>query len=103
MDALGDIQTWRDADEQKVEAVRRVLTTAGDLPEDGTSRIYATHVVSGAVMEALANGADIPLIFDRMVNLLAKLHGQNRSGGHCWSGLQAISDVMSRICRTSEL
>jgi hypothetical protein len=77
MHALGDIQTWRDADEQKVEAVRRVLTTAGDLADDGPSRIYAAHVVAGAVMEALANGADIPVIFDRMINLLAKMHAQN--------------------------
>src|SRR5262249_55335013 len=81
MHALGDIQTWRDVDEQKVDAVRRVLTTAGDLPDDGPSRIYAAHVVAGAVMEALANGADIPVIFDRRVKALAKRQAQTPVGG----------------------
>uniref|UniRef100_UPI00397A9577 hypothetical protein n=1 Tax=Salmonella sp. SAL4432 TaxID=3159887 RepID=UPI00397A9577 len=71
------IQTWRASDEDKVAVVRSALTTAGDLPEEATSRIYAAHLVAGAVMEALANGADIPVIFERMVNILAKLHAQN--------------------------
>jgi len=75
--ALGDIQTWKDTDEQKVSVVRSVLTTTGDLPDQGQSRIFAAHIVAGAVMEALANGADIAVVFDRMVQILSKLHAQN--------------------------
>ena len=37
----------------------------------------ATHVVAAAVMEALANGNEIPVVFDRMVTVLGKLHAQN--------------------------
>ena len=75
--SLGSIQTWRDGDEQKVAIVRRVLTTAGDLPETSTSKIYAAHVVAAAAVEALANGDDIPIIFDRMIAILAKEHARN--------------------------
>jgi hypothetical protein len=75
--SLGSIQTWRDSDEQKVAIVRRVLTTVGNLPEEGTSKIYAAHIVAAAAVEALANGNDIPVIFDRMINILAKEHGRN--------------------------
>src|SRR5262249_33888066 len=69
--ALGEIQTWRDSDEQKVAIARQVLTTATDLPQlDGSARIFATHVVAGAVMEALANANEIPVVFDRMLTVL---------------------------------
>jgi hypothetical protein len=77
--ALGEIQTWRDSDEQKISVVRHVLVTTEDLPEgqQGSSRIFATHVVAAAVMEALTNGNDLPVVFDRMVSILNKMHGQN--------------------------
>lgn len=75
--SLGSIQTWRDSDEIKVDIVRKVLVTAGDVPDQGPSRIYATHVVAAAVIEALANGTDIPTIFDRMISILAKMHDKN--------------------------
>jgi hypothetical protein len=75
--ALADIQTWRNSDEEKVAAVRHVLTTMGDLPDQGASRIYATHIVAAAAMEALANGADIAVVFERMVDILSKLHAKN--------------------------
>jgi len=75
--SLGSIQTWRDIDEEKVAIVRRVLTTAGNLPEEGTSKIYAAHIVAAAAIEALANGNDIPIIFDRMINILAMEHARN--------------------------
>ncbi len=76
--ALGEIQTWQDSDELKVNIVRQLLTTNGNLPEEeGNARIFATHIVAGAVIEALANGRDIPVIFDRMISILAKLHSKN--------------------------
>jgi hypothetical protein len=75
--SLGEIQSWRDSDEEKVAIVRRVLTTNGELPEQGASRIYAAHIVAAAVIEALANSADLPVVFNRMVSILAKLHARN--------------------------
>jgi hypothetical protein len=75
--ALGSIQTWRDSDEDKVGIVRQALTTAGDVPDQGSSGIFATHVVAAAVIEALANGADIPVIFERMISILAGMHAEN--------------------------
>jgi len=76
--ALGEIQTWRDSDEQKISVVRHALVTTEDLPEgQGPSRIFATHVVAAAVMESLANGNDLPVVFDRMVSILNKMHAQN--------------------------
>jgi hypothetical protein len=75
--SLSEIQTWRDRDENIVAVVRQSLTTTGDLPAEGTARIFATHVVAAAVTEALANGADLPVIFDRMVNILSRQHAQN--------------------------
>ncbi|MEA2904341.1 MAG: hypothetical protein QOI12_1728 [Alphaproteobacteria bacterium] len=75
--ALADIQTWRDSDEKKVADVRVALTTAGELPEQGPSRIFATHIVAAAVIEGLANGADLAVVFERMVDILAKLHAKN--------------------------
>ena len=32
--SLGEIQTWRDTDEQEVRVVRQALTTTGELPQD---------------------------------------------------------------------
>lgn len=75
--ALGDIQNWRDGDEDKVAITRAALTTNGDLPPQGLSPIYAAHVVAGAVMETLANGSDLPVVFERMINLLDKQHDEN--------------------------
>jgi hypothetical protein len=76
--SLGDIQTWRDRDEQKIRIVRHALITADGLPEQsGEAEIFATHVVAGAVMEALANGNDLPVVFDRMIAILDKEHERN--------------------------
>lgn len=76
--ALGDIQTWRDSDDAKVAIVRNVLVTAGELPvTEGAARIFATHVVAAAVIEGLANGTDLPLVFKRMISILAKMHDRN--------------------------
>jgi hypothetical protein len=75
--ALSEIQTWRDQDESVVRAVRGALLTAGDIPDLGQTRVFATHIVAAAVIEALANGTDLPLIFDRMVSVLASMKDKN--------------------------
>jgi len=79
--ALGDIQTWRDSDEEIVQNLRRVLTGAEPLPSNIASGIYAAHVVAAAVNAALAQGADIAAIFDRMITVLKMMHDANPSWG----------------------
>lgn len=79
--ALQDIQDWRNLDEEKVAAVRQVLTTAGDLPDDTGGPIYAAHAVAAAVTTGLAAGADLPTLFERMLVVLKRMHDQNPSWG----------------------
>jgi hypothetical protein len=81
--ALGDIQDWRDQDEEVLDFVRPLLTTAGPFPLDHSPRIYAAHVVAAAVMVALSGGESLPLLFDRMVAILDAMHAANPS----WSPL----------------
>jgi hypothetical protein len=74
---LSEIQTWTDKDESIVSAVRKILVTAGDIPDLGQNRVFAAHIVAAAVIEALANGTDLPLIFDRMIAILARMKDKN--------------------------
>ena len=78
--ALGEIQDWRDADEQIVLMLRTALRASAELPPT-RSRIYAAHVVAAAVTEAVADGSEVHAVFDRMIALLDKLHGQNPASG----------------------
>ena len=78
--ALGEIQNWRNADEVKVGIVRRALRSGAPLPAtSGDDKIYAAHIVAGAVIEACATGTGIPLIQSRMIGLLATAHEENPS------------------------
>jgi len=90
--ALGEIQDWRDAEEEIVLMLRAALRASAELPPT-RSQIYAAHVVSAAVTEALADGSEVHVVFDRMVALLDKLHGQNPSTG------PLILPYRGNICR----
>lgn len=79
--SLIDIQDWRNLDEEKVATVREALTTVANLPDDTGSPIYAAHIVAAAVTGALAPGADVPMIFERMLVLLKRMHDQNPAWG----------------------
>jgi hypothetical protein len=79
--ALGDIQNWHNADEKIVQRLRGLLTTVGQMPANIESGIYAAHVVAAAVTAALSHGADITLLFDRMLGFLKKMHDANPSWG----------------------
>ena len=80
--AFGQIQNWRDTDEAIVRRLRVALTTANPLPTDlsGTG-IFAAHLVGAATMAALAQGANIPLLFQRMIDLLKIMNAKNPSFG----------------------
>ena len=76
--ALGEIQNWRDTDEAKVKRVRHALRSGKPLPAtSGAAKIYAAHLVAGAVIEACATGTDIPLLQSRMIDLLNAAHHEN--------------------------
>jgi hypothetical protein len=79
--ALGEIQNWRDADEEIVQRLSESLTTANPVPSDLPSKIYAAHMVAAATMAALAQGANIPALFQRMLDLLKQKHDANPTLG----------------------
>src|SRR5436309_2141113 len=68
--ALGQIQNWRDEDEAIVQRLRTTLTTANPLPSDLTVGVFAAHLVAATTVAALAQGANISLLFQRMFRTL---------------------------------
>ena len=81
MHALGQIQNWRDGDEHIVHELSNSLTTANPVPTDLPNKIYAAHMVAAATMAALASGANIPALFQRMLDLLKQKHDTNPTFG----------------------
>ena len=79
--ALGEIQNWRDEDESIVQRLRRSLTTANPVPTDLPSRVFAAHMVAAATTTALTQGANIPALFQRMLDLLKTKHDANPTFG----------------------
>ena len=78
--AIGDIQTWRDSDEAIAQQLRGSLTTANPIPA-GLTGFFAAHLVAAATISALTQGANIPLIFSRMIDLLKSLNDKNPAFG----------------------
>jgi len=79
--ALGQIQNWRDEDEAIVQRLRTTLTTANPLPSDLTVGVFAAHLVAATTVAALAQGANISLLFQRMLDLLKSMNDKNPSFG----------------------
>ena len=79
--AFGQIQNWRDHDEEICELLRQTLSTANPLPADLTTGVFAAHLVASATMAALRQGANIQLLFRRMVDLLKTMNAKNPSFG----------------------
>ncbi|MCZ6690507.1 MAG: hypothetical protein O7H41_12975 [Planctomycetota bacterium] len=79
--SLGSIQDWRDEDEEIVSTLRTVLTSAVDLPNEIVPGTFAAHAVAAAIVAALADGGDIPIVFDRMLSVLKTMHDENPSWG----------------------
>jgi hypothetical protein len=79
--SLADVQAWSDRDEAVVAALRRELSgggaARGTLPGRLLEGAYAAHVVAAAVQQA-ASGATPPgQVQERMLDLLAEMHGRN--------------------------
>jgi hypothetical protein len=79
--ALGDIQTWRNTDEDIAQELAASLTTANPIPSDFPVKIYAAHMVAAATIAALTQGAHIPAIFGRMLDLLKAKNDANPTFG----------------------
>ena len=79
--AFGEIQNWRDADETIVQQLRPSLTTASKIPTSFTAGVFAAHLVAAATTSALAQGANIAVIFRRMIEGLKTMNGKNPSFG----------------------
>ncbi len=79
--ALGEIQDWRDGDEEIVMALREPLRSAKPLPARYGPGIYAAHVVAAAVTEALQAEADVGRLMQRMLAGLKTMHDRNPSWG----------------------
>jgi hypothetical protein len=79
--ALGEIQDWRDGDEEIVAALRETLRSAKALPAKLGPGIYAAHVVAAAVVEAATSKADLARLMARMLTALEAMHDENPSWG----------------------
>lgn len=80
--ALGDIQGWADSDEAILQAMRAPLRDGKPLPPTpGGKKLYAAHLVSAAVMEALATGQNLGTLQANLIKALNDLHDGNPSWG----------------------
>jgi len=79
--AFIEIQDWRDEDEDIVNKLIPILTTASSLPSQFGGGIYAAHAVAAAVVAALSKNAHVPTIFTKMRNVLKVMHNSNPSWG----------------------
>jgi hypothetical protein len=80
--ALGEIQNWRDSDEEIVKNdLVPVLTTLKAITPDMEEGIYAAHVVAAAMEAGLSKDADISSIFSIMIRTLKGMHDKNPSWG----------------------
>jgi hypothetical protein len=79
--AFGEIQDWRDGDEEIVGRLRELLRSSKPLPAKLGEGTYAAHVVAAAVYEAAGTKAELPATFSRMLTLLKGMHDANPSWG----------------------
>lgn len=83
--ALIEIQDWRDEDEAVVQSVRLLLRTSQPSLQFG-GETYAAHVIAAGVMESIAAGAELPVIFGRTMRILKAMHDGNPSWGPLYVG-----------------
>jgi hypothetical protein len=79
--AFGEIQNWRDEDEEIVQALQSALNTINPLSLDLVRGVYAAHLVAAATTSALATGGNISILFPRMLDLLKSMNDKNPSFG----------------------
>ncbi len=85
--ALGEIQDWRNRDEEIVAGLRKDLRDGGAAARGAgvtpavsgklMAGAYAAHVVAAGIYEAVGGGSSPVRVMDRMVGLLAAMHERN--------------------------
>ena len=78
---MGDIQNSRDRDEDIVAELVALIGTPGTVPENLEHGIFAAHAVAAAVNAALIPNANVDEIFNRMLDILKRMHDRNPSWG----------------------
>lgn len=76
-----EIQDWHDSDQEIVNQLKAILTTANQLPSTLETGIYAAHAVAAAIEAGLSKDADILSIFKRMLAILKMMHNGNSAWG----------------------
>jgi len=79
--SFGEIQNWKDSDEEIVKEIRSILRVSDPLPELYSKEFYAAHVVAASIIEALQESTGVPVLFERMISILKTLHDRNPSWG----------------------
>lgn len=77
--AFGEIQNWRDEDEDIANQLGVALTMANPLAIELAGGFFAAHLVAAATTASLQKGANIPMLFGRMLDLLKAMHERNPS------------------------
>ena len=79
--SLGNIQNWRDRDEDIVAELIALIGTPGTVTDNLERGFFAAHAVAAGVTAALAPNANIGVIFNRMLDILKSMHDRNPSWG----------------------
>jgi hypothetical protein len=79
--SLGDIQNWRDRDEDIVAELVALIGTPGTVADNLERGFFAAHAVAAGVTAALAPNVNIDVIFNRMLDILKSMHDRNPSWG----------------------
>ncbi len=75
--ALGEIQTWRDRDDDVVTRLGAALAGVGKVSVAIEQGDYAAHAVAAAVTLAVGRGGDPAALQPRLVTMLAAMHRRN--------------------------
>ncbi len=80
--SLLEIKDWTDADQVITERMGLALRTGNFLPAAYRGEnFYAAHAVAAATTEGLKNGANVQLIFNRMLRMLGTMHEGSATWG----------------------
>ena len=79
--SLGNIQNWRDRDENIVAELVALIGTPSAVADNLERGFFAAHAIAAGVTAALAPNANIGVIFSRMLDILKRMHDRNPSWG----------------------
>jgi hypothetical protein len=78
---LGNIQNWRDRDENIVAELVALIGTPSVVTDNLERGFFAAHAVAAGVTATLAPNANIGMIFNRMLDILKRMHDRSPSWG----------------------